>query len=235
MAEQARVLIVNADDFGRSSGINAGVIRAHEHGIVTSAGVMVRWPAAEEAFAYAGRRPALSLGLHVDLGEWARDRGGWVTLYENAALEDASAVESEVRAQLEAFRRLAGADPTHLDSHQHLHRNGGVIQEVMRAVGAELGVPVRDLSEEVRYCGDFYGQGGSGEPLPDAIRAENLIALIRTLPSGITELGCHPGLGDDSDSSYQRERELEVAALCDPRVGAALAEEAIELRSFAQV
>ena len=44
-----RSLIVNADDFGQSRGVNRGVIEAHERGIVTSASLMVRWPAAESA------------------------------------------------------------------------------------------------------------------------------------------------------------------------------------------
>ena len=45
--------IVNADDFGQSPGITRGVIAAHERGIVTSASLMVRWPSANEAAAYA--------------------------------------------------------------------------------------------------------------------------------------------------------------------------------------
>jgi predicted glycoside hydrolase/deacetylase ChbG (UPF0249 family) len=64
-----RTLIVNADDFGLTSGVNAGIARAHEEGILTSASLMVRWPAAAEAAAYAARTPGLSVGLHVDLGE----------------------------------------------------------------------------------------------------------------------------------------------------------------------
>ena len=61
MAE--RVLIVNADDFGRSPGVNRGVIRGHEQGIVTSATLMVRWPAAAEAAADA-RDTGRSVGRH---------------------------------------------------------------------------------------------------------------------------------------------------------------------------
>jgi predicted glycoside hydrolase/deacetylase ChbG (UPF0249 family) len=45
----AKYLIVNADDFGQSAGINRGIIAAHEQGMVTSASLMVRWPAAHEA------------------------------------------------------------------------------------------------------------------------------------------------------------------------------------------
>src|SRR5437764_14850027 len=77
-----RELIVNADDFGRSPATNDGIIRGHEHGIVTSASLMVRWPAAVEAARYARRHPGLSLGLHVDLGEWAYLDGQWVLVYE---------------------------------------------------------------------------------------------------------------------------------------------------------
>ncbi|PYS69828.1 MAG: hypothetical protein DMF73_14065 [Acidobacteria bacterium] len=56
-----RYLIVNADDFGQSPGINRGVIEAHENGIVTSASLMVRWPAAAEAAQYARGHPDLSV------------------------------------------------------------------------------------------------------------------------------------------------------------------------------
>jgi len=60
-----RYLIVNADDLGHSSAVNRGVMRAHDHGIVTSASLMVRWPAAVEAAEYARNRPGLSLGLRT--------------------------------------------------------------------------------------------------------------------------------------------------------------------------
>ena len=63
-----RWVIVNADDFGRSRGVNRGIVEAHERGIVTSASLMVRWAAAADAAAYARMRPELSVGLHVDLG-----------------------------------------------------------------------------------------------------------------------------------------------------------------------
>ena len=61
-----RYLIVNADDFGQSDGVNRGIVRAHEGGIVTSASLMVRWPAAEEAAACARTHLRLSVGLHLD-------------------------------------------------------------------------------------------------------------------------------------------------------------------------
>jgi len=64
------------------------------------------------------------------------------------------------------------------------------------------------------------------------ITVDALIAILRTLPAGKTELGCHPGLRRDSGGMYVLEREQEVAVLCDPRVRAALDSERIELISF---
>jgi len=220
-----RIVIVNADDFGRSDGVNRGVIQAHEKGIVTSASLMVRYAAAADAAGYGRHRPQLSLGLHVDLGEWLYQDGTWTAVYELEQFED------EVERQLDAFRSLVRRDPTHLDSHQHVHREEPV-RSIMLATSRRLGVPLRSFSPWVRYCGSFYGQTGTGEPLPSAISAEALVTILCGLPEGVTELGCHPGYGDDLRSQYAAEREREIEALCHERVRATLAAEEIELRSF---
>ena len=227
-----RVLIVNADDFGQSPGINRGVARAYQDGIVTSATLMVRWPAAEEAAAYACEHPDLSVGLHLDLGEWEYVAGGWHARYEVVDTTDPSAVGTEVRRQLDAFRRLVGRDPTHLDSHQHVHRQEPV-RSSLREAGEMLGVPVRDVAGGVQYRGDFYGQDGRGWPVPDAITVDALIRFLVGLPAGATELGCHPGEREELASTYDLERAVEVETLCDPRVGEAIFELGIRLSSFA--
>lgn len=226
-----RYLIVNADDFGQSAGINEGVIEAHERGIVTSASLMVRWPAAAAAAAYAHARRDFSLGLHVDLGEWAYRNAMWVPVYHVVETDDPAAVAAEVARQLDTFRRLTGADPTHFDSHQHVHRREPV-RAALQTVADRLGVPLRGCIERVRYCGSFYGQSGRGEPYPQGIALERLLETLTNLPAGCTELGCHPGLIDDVDSMYRAERAVEVQMLCDPRVRAALAAGHIQLCSF---
>src|SRR5436853_7843493 len=118
-----RQLIVNADDFGQSHGINRGIIEAHEQGIVTSASLMVRWPEAEDAAAYGREHPELSIGLHLDLCEWIYGEDAWSPLYEGVTLDDREAVADEVARHLEIFRRRMGRDPTHLDSYHHVHRS----------------------------------------------------------------------------------------------------------------
>jgi predicted glycoside hydrolase/deacetylase ChbG (UPF0249 family) len=227
-------LIVNADDFGQSAGVTRGIIEAHERGIVTSASLMVWWDAATAAAAYARTHPSLSVGLHVDLGEWRWRDGAWHTVYVRVDPEDAAEVEREIRRQLEHARDLLGRDPTHLDSHQHVHRREPV-RSVLARVGAELGVPVRHGVATIRHCGDFYGQGPTGEPFPDLIAVSSLIALLRRLPAGTTELGCHPGYADDLDSVYRAERAIELRALCDDHVRHLLAAEKIHLMSFDEV
>ena len=230
----SRYLIVNADDFGRSRGVNEGVITCHQDGIVTSASLMTRWPDATEAAAYARANPSLSVGLHVDLSEWTIDQGTWRPLYERVAENDGPAIETEIRAQLAAFRELVGHAPTHLDGHQHVQREEPA-KSILLEHARELAVPLRDLNNKVRYVGSFYGQGLDGAPLPDAITVDGLLRLLADLPAGVTELGCHPALAEDLDSLYVRERLEEVGTLCDPRVKQALDEADIRLSSFAEI
>jgi predicted glycoside hydrolase/deacetylase ChbG (UPF0249 family) len=212
-----RYLIVNADDFGQSDGIYQGIVKAYERGIVTSASLMVRWPAAAAAAAYARAHPNLSLGLHMDLGERIYRSGEWVFLYSVVPLQDIAAV--------------ADKDPSHLDSHQHVHLREPV-RSVLLDAAHKLGVPLRHCSPEVCYRGGFYGQTAEGTPLPGAISVMALTDILATLPPGLTELGCHPGEGIDLYTMYCAEREQEVKVLCDPRIRAAVRAVGIELRSF---
>jgi predicted glycoside hydrolase/deacetylase ChbG (UPF0249 family) len=229
-----RYLIVNADDFGQSFGVNQGVIASHEQGIVTSTSLMVRWPAAEEAAAYARQHPRLGIGLHIDLGEWSCRDGTWVQHYEVVPADDARAVAGEAVRQLDRFRRLVGKDPSHIDSHQHIHREAAVA-ESLASLARDLDVPLRHYDWRVRYCGDFYGQMDRGLPMPDAITVESLIRILKNLPEGISELACHPAAGSDLDTMYGGERAVELTTLCDPRVHAAVATYGITLCSFADL
>lgn len=227
----ARTLIVNADDFGQSPGVNRGIVEAHERGIVTSASLMVRWPAAEAAATYARTQPALGVGLHVDLGEWAHDGDAWRRRYQRVNLDDAGAVEREVRAQIERCRDLLGGDPTHLDSHQHVHGREPV-RSILTRMAGELGVPLRHVTPGVRHHGGFYGQTATGEPLPALIGVASLVSWLRSVGQGVTELACHPGYAEDLDTVYREERAIEVRTLCAGEVRTTIASEHIRLQSF---
>lgn len=236
----SRHLIVNADDFGQSYGINQGIIECFERGIVTSASLMVRWPAVLDAAAYARRNHSLDLGLHLDLGEWRLEGGDWIPVYEVVSVEDESEIRAEATRQLDQFCELTGENPTHIDSHQHVHLRA-TASVVVFSLAQQLGIPLRHSDQSISYCGAFYGQAGDGTSLPDALTTDALIEILTTLPDGVTELCCHPGMcGNDGSgcpggTMYLLERALEVSTLCDPQVQAALEENNIALTSFASV
>ena len=226
-----RYVIVNADDFGLTHGINRGIIEAHEHGVLTSASLMVRGTAAAAAAQYAREHPALSVGLHFDAAEWVYANGEWVAKYEVVDASDAEAVRSELRRQLACFSESLGRHPSHLDSHQHVHLSEPARSALTHAAH-DLGVPLRSCDPRLGYCGSFYGQTGEGEPYPAGISEDALIRIIETLPTGWTEIGTHPGYADGLDSVYAAEREQELRVLCNRGVRAALEKAGVRLCSF---
>ena len=226
-------LIVNADDFGQSQGVNEGVLASHEEGIVTSASLMVRWSAAGEAVDLAAGHPGLGLGLHLDLGEWELRHGEWAPLYEVVDLDDERAVEEELTSQLERFRQLAGRHPTHIDSHQHVHLRSPSVRHVAARMAADLAVPLRSVTTGISYCGDFYGQADDGSPLDGAVSPAALLRILAGVPAGVTELACHPAMGNDLKTMYGgRGREAETRALCDPEVRREIERRGIDLCNF---
>jgi chitin disaccharide deacetylase len=229
-----RWLIVNADDFGLSAGVNRGVAEAHDKGIVTSASLMVHGPGAAEAAALARNRPLLSLGLHIDVGEWRYENGHWATVYERAPQNDPKALKAALDEQLDLFRRLVGAKPTHFDSHQHVHTHNP-LRSIVHAQAAQLDIPVRHFSTEVWYCGHFYGQDEEGRPNAERLRASFLVDIINALNHDITELGCHPAAALDFQSCYRKERLKELKALCSPVVAQAIEHTRVVLTSFAEL
>jgi predicted glycoside hydrolase/deacetylase ChbG (UPF0249 family) len=226
-----KYLIVNADDFGLTSGVNRGIIEAHERGILTSASLMVRGAAAAEAAAYAQQHPAFSVGLHFDAAEWRYERGEWVLAYQVADTEDADAVRDELDRQLAEFRRLMLGPPTHIDSHQHIHLREPARATVTKAA-AQLNVPLRSCTPAIRYRGEFYGQTIEGDRYTEGVSIEHLVQMIAELPAGWTEFGTHPGYAEGLDSVYATEREDEVRALCSEEVRSAIAATGVKLCSF---
>jgi predicted glycoside hydrolase/deacetylase ChbG (UPF0249 family) len=226
-------LIVNADDFGCCRGVNRGIAEAHEHGIVTSASLMVDGVAAGEAAEYARGRPELGVGLHVVLDRWRVGR-----LPRTGAAFSVAAVtrhaSEQLQRQLERFDVLMGRGPSHLDSHQHRH-TWPLVQPLFERAAEELGLPLRRTPRGVRFWGDFYGHDGRGQPDPEAITPEALDQLLERLEEGATEVGCHPGYADDLDSWYRLEREQEVRSLCNPRVLETVRRRGIRLCTFSDL
>ena len=245
-------LIVNADDFGRTQGVNEGTLEAHLAGIVTSATVMVLESAAAAGIREAlERAPELSLGLHFMLtggGAPASDPaavsalapGGKLARNAEALPErlPAGEVRRELEAQIALFETYAGRPPSHLDSHHHCALHASV-QPVFAEVARERDLPVRAASESARqklraaglrvpdhFLDAFYAEGAT---------EENLRRLLWQLPDGTSELMCHPGHADEAlrrGSSYAAEREGEIEVLADPALFSFLEELGIDLIPF---
>jgi len=204
----SRWCICNADDFGAARGVNRGVIEAHRAGVLTSASLMVNRPGSVDAAELGRAHPGLSVGLHVNL----TNEGDPVV-----DVEDTEACRWEIARQIEAFHRLMGVGPTHLDVHHNLHRRANLLPLLLEAAHG-LGVPLREHSP-VRYFGSFYATWDDGLTHPEHVGVESLLAMVAGFPPGITELSCHPGYVDgDLDSPYAHGRELELATLRDRRV-----------------
>ena len=150
-----KLLIVNADDFGITEGATDAIIECHRAGAVTSTTFMSTMPAAAHAAAAARANPGLCVGLHFNLTlgkplTRARcltrpdgrlpDRGRLARAVLTGRIR-ASDIGAELQAQYVAMLAL-GLQPTHLDSHQHVHVIPGVFGEVARFAAAN-GLPLR--------------------------------------------------------------------------------------------
>jgi predicted glycoside hydrolase/deacetylase ChbG (UPF0249 family) len=221
-----RYVIFNADDFGYGRGINRGIVEAHDAGVVTAATLVVNGPATEEAVRLARARPGLSVGLHVNFTNEAQ---------RLVDLEDRDACRSELRAQYARFVELLGRKPTHLDSHQHVHRHHmrrGLFEEL----ADEHALPLRDRPPVV-FKGGFYGQWTYGVFEPEKVGFEALERILRhEIGDGIYEMSCHPGYHDPAlEAVYHREREHELRTLTDPRLRPLLEELGIALVSYGEL
>ena len=247
-------LIINADDFGRTPGINRGVVEAHERGVVTSATMMVNYAPAAEAAELARRNPRLAVGLHVALTggppalppqqipSLVDGQGRLPPKPENLGDVKPEEVLAEVRAQLRRFRELMGRDPTHMDSHHHSHRESGAVLDALCTLAWETGMAVRNNAPEVcdrlkregirtndHFVEEFFDKG---------VTREALVRILGELKPGTTELMCHPAVVDQElrdTSSYAEPRTKELEVLTDPDIRQVVQASGIQLTTFASL
>lgn len=156
-----RRLIVNADDYGLSLGVNTGIIEAAQRGVVTSASMMVNLEGFDDAVARARSFPALSLGLHLNLTTGKpltpapsltrRESGEFYPLpvlmaRASVGRVDSSDVAAECAAQIDRMIG-SGIRPTHLDSHRHIHAHPALWPAVVRTASSRGLTNVRIPSE----------------------------------------------------------------------------------------
>jgi predicted glycoside hydrolase/deacetylase ChbG (UPF0249 family) len=248
----ARILIVNADDFGLTPGVSRGILDGGARGIVTSTTAIVNRSIDPELIEQL-EASGLGVGLHLNLtlggpvsdprrvpslvdaeGRFFRDAR------EAAARADRDQARIELGNQIDAFRRLFGRFPTHLDTHHHVGVHEPILELVLDFATA-IKVPVRSQDEAVRGAArraklrtpdHFVGEAGP-EPYWSA---ERVLEQVRSLPAGVTEFMTHPGYFDEAlaYSRYGRQRETELAGLTDPRARELIEREGIRLARFGE-
>ncbi|MGB9802470.1 MAG: carbohydrate deacetylase [Desulfofundulus sp.] len=247
------LLIVNADDFGYTVGVNRGIIKAMECGVVTSTSLMVNQPGTGDALAFLQQGMLETAGVHLCLtaGRPVSDPAAVPSLVDSRgrfkgkdALLSGHLNGEEVRrefiAQVEKVR-MAGVRVSHLDTHHHVHAHP-VILEALADVARSYGLPVRSLDPSMRgilarrgipapdcFCGHWFGEQVSAELFHRFVTA-GLQGGARVM-----ELMTHPGLVDEElrrRSSYTWQRERELAILCDPATREWLFEQGVKPGSY---
>ena len=217
----ARLLIINADDFGVSHAVNAGILRTLTNGVVRSTTLMAPCPWAMHALRLLRDHPDIAFGVHLTvISEFADYRWGPLTprhevpslldetgyFYSNdrqaellvrATLEE---LETEFRAQIETVL-AAGLKPTHLDWHCLFDGGRPDVFDLTLGLACEYGLALRVFdptrSERLQRRGLPTVDHGvvDSTRLPTAGKAARFVRMLRELPAGLSEWAVHPGLG----------------------------------------
>lgn len=132
-----RILVVNADDFGFTRDVNAGIVEAHRNGILTATTLMANGREFDDAVELAKRHPSLDIGCHLVLVSGNSVQPPYrplprdVTQLVTALARRTIAVEKELDAQIGKIVD-AGIRPTHLDTHKHTHLLPPVLDAVAK-------------------------------------------------------------------------------------------------------
>jgi chitin disaccharide deacetylase len=217
----ARLLIINADDFGMYHAINEAILRTLTEGVVRSTTLMPPCPWARHAMRLLHDHPGIACGVHLTVvSEFADYRWGPLTprdrvpslvdetgsfysddrqaeLLARARVDE---LEVEFRAQIEVVLS-AGLRPTHLDWHCLYDGGRDDIFDVTVELALEYGVALRVFDatrrEQLQRRGLPAADHGvvDSTRLPTANKGARFVRMLRELPAGLSEWAVHPGLG----------------------------------------
>ncbi len=216
----ARLLIINADDFGMCHAINAAIFRAFKNGVLRSTTLMVPCPWALHALHFLTDHPEISFGIHLTvISDWVDYRWGPVTPREKVpSLIDKAGyfynfehmpeflaqvrldqLELEFRGQIEAVL-ATGLKPTHLDWHSLRIGGRADIFDVMLRLAGEYGLALRVMGRSLIENLQSQGLPTNDYDFLDSylIDPADKLAyygqMLRKLPTGLSEWAVHPGL-----------------------------------------
>jgi chitin disaccharide deacetylase len=220
-------LILNADDFGLTKGVNEGIIRAYQDGVLTSTTLMANGSAFDDAVELARANPKLGVGCHLvlaggppvappeDIPSLVDENGllppslGKFVARVSCGEVRARDIKRELHAQIEKIR-AAGIEPTHLDTHKHTHAHPRVMK-VLAQVAQELGITrVRKPAEYLKDSWKLMCSESGASPKQLAA-----VAAVRMLSANFASISKKRGLrSPDTFLGVAATGQLSAEALC---------------------
>ncbi|MTI71241.1 MAG: chitin disaccharide deacetylase [Firmicutes bacterium] len=245
-----RKLIVNADDFGLTSGCSKGILEAMKNGIVTSTTVMMNMEKAKPSIKLAKKKGIDSLGIHLTLTcgkplsspkevpSLVDEKGNFYkrrhNLFPKMNLDE---VKLELTRQIKAFLDT-DMKLSHLDSHHHIHMYDE-LRELIANLAKDYNVALRQPNKETKalldklgvkttdyFSMDFYGEKAT---------LKDIKQILEVWKEGTLEIMAHPAYVDDdllNISSYNENRKTELDVLTNKDLLNWLTKEEIELINF---
>ena len=236
-------LIVNADDFGYSNGVNYGIIDAHKCGALYSTTLMVTMPGVPHAVSLMDQNPNLAVGLHINTAFGKPITGGKTLVGKNGVFIKPNAiperhaynygeVEAEVYAQYECFVKLTGKDPSHIDSHLDTHEKITQVRNACCLLAKEKRIPLRNVDMEHSKHVTFiqHRSFGANPGLEYFLEHFNEIQKEE-----FVEIMAHPAYIDNyllQNSSYNLQRTLELEFLLSERFLTTLKQNGVTVTSY---
>ena len=250
-------LIVNADDCNLTPGVTRGILLAHDRGVVSSTTLLINLPLEDSTIQEIKKRKRLGLGLHLNV-----TLGIPVTLptripslvqpdgrFRRPAdyfkkMSSVQEVAREYEAQIRLFERRFKRRPDHLDTHHHLHDHPPFF--------AAISETAKRWKLPIRRCRVFqlseYAKGVQDLRTTDYLfgnlearyiwQLEPFLGVVRNLPEGTSEIGCHPGFCDRQlreISSFQDAREKELKLFSDRRLRKEVLALGVDLVRFSEI
>ncbi|EKY3902274.1 TPA: chitin disaccharide deacetylase [Enterobacter hormaechei] len=243
------LLIVNADDFGLSKGQNYGIIEACRRGVVTSTTALINGEAVEHAAQLSRELPELGVGMHFvltlglplspmpgltregQLGKWI-----WEMAEQDALPLDE--IARELDCQFNRFVDVFGREPTHIDSHHHVHMIPAIfplVEEFAQRKGVAMRVDreVRGLPDVAVTSTEGFSSAFYGDEIDEALF---LKVLDESAAKGerSLEVMAHPAFVDNivRKSAYCWPRLAELDVLTSASLKYAIAERGYRLGTF---
>lgn len=235
-------LIINADDFGYSKGVNLGIIEAFQNGVVTSATLMANMPGAEHAAALAKENLGLGVGIHFvltcgkpicrDVPSLINDHGEFHRFADLEKIARIEEIERELTSQFESFLSF-GIQPTHIDSHHHVHAHKD-IYPIVEDIAKKNKLPIRKVGLESNPLQpvEFFSHKFYGDDLTEEFLSELLNQIVNYESA---ELMTHPAYIDEAlltGSSYTLQRVRELSLLTSHSVRRKIKALGIELINY---